>query len=90
MKRIHFFLSALTACALFSHPARGAIILSTFDGEAANDNWSEATNWDPDGIPSNNATDQYEVTLLGCRSPIRSCWTQITRSTAWMSDRGQP
>jgi hypothetical protein len=40
-----------------------ATVDATWDGGAGTPLWSDATNWNPDGVPSNTATDFYNVTI---------------------------
>lgn len=43
--------------------SRAATIVSTFDNGGGDNQWNTAANWNPDGVPNNNVTDQFEVTL---------------------------
>ncbi len=51
--------------------APAAIITTAFDNGSGDNLWSTATNWSPDGVPNNNASDQFEVTLpASLASPV--------------------
>ena len=49
-------IAALPALALAALVASGSVYAQTWDGGAANDNWSAAANWNPNAVPANNGT----------------------------------
>ncbi len=51
-------------------PAMGATIVSTYTGGGADNHWATPENWNPATPPSNDATDQYLITIPASRGII--------------------